>query len=98
MNWHEDFQDEPSIEERTPYGLCPIEMHSIMSEVSLEECGHCEERFPSDEMIVTGIYEYYTMDLDPDTRLCEHCYECHRQSCIPDDPAHFDSYTPVKVR
>ena len=41
------------------------------------------------------MYEYYTMDLDPGTRICTECLESHRVRFIPDNPSLFDCYTPM---
>ena len=38
--WHEDFGDEPSVEERMPFGISPEEMLAVSEEAMLSEC--CE--------------------------------------------------------
>jgi hypothetical protein len=43
----------------------------------------------------TGMYEYYTMDVDPETAVCFDCYEARRESRIPDGPDCFDGWTPL---
>ena len=97
MNLHEDFGDEPSIEERMPFGISPEEMREGMIEAFMGVCEFCGVSAPRDEFIETGMYEYRTMDLDPDTLACAECLEEHRLTFIPDDPSLFDCYTPVEV-
>lgn len=60
-------------------------------------CEACRMSFPMKELVKTGMYEFYTMDVDPLTLICLECYEAHRESCIPDDPDLFDCYTPVEI-
>ena len=94
--WCEDFDDEPSVEERMPFGVSPEEMRAVSEEAMPSDC--CEFcKLPSDdgELVETGMYEYYTMDLDPGTRVCPECLESHRMLFIPDDPSLFDCYTPL---
>ncbi len=98
MVWHEDFADEPSVEERMPFGITPQEMHAMMLEASLGTCEFCGAQAAIGEMIETGTYEYYTMDIDPGTLACPGCIENHRLRFIPDDPSLYDCLTPVEVR
>ena len=92
----EDFGDEPSVEERMPFGVSPEEMRAVSEEAMLSDCCEFCERLPDDgELVETGMYEYYTMDLDPGTLICVVCLELHRSQFIPDDPSLFDCYTPV---
>ena len=94
--WHEDFADEPSIEERIPFGISPEEMRAVMEVASLDDCCElCKLPFDCGDLIETGLYEYYTMDLDPGTWVCTECLESHRLKFIPDDPSLFDVYTPL---
>jgi len=95
MTWQEDFEDEPSVEERMPFGITPEEMQAVMIEASLGTCDFCGEKSPLEDLIETGMYEYYTMDLDPGTLGCIDCLEGRRMRFIPDDPSLFDCYTPV---
>ncbi len=97
MGWHEDFGDEPSVEERMPFGLSPLEMQAISDEACLEACHFCDERYPEESLYTTDMYEYVTMDVDPDTKLCPECYDRRRLKFVPDDPSLFDCYTPVEV-
>jgi hypothetical protein len=97
MWWHEDFEDEPSVEERMPFGVPPEEMRAVLEEALQDDCCElCELPFGPGELVETGIYEFYTMDLDPGTRICSECLESHRMQFIPDDPSLFDCYTPVE--
>jgi competence protein CoiA len=60
----------------------------------------CEDcKMPSKRMylIETGMWEYYTLDLDPQTLLCPDCHETRCDTRTPDDPALFDCWTPVHV-
>jgi hypothetical protein len=97
MCWHEYFGDEPSVEERMPYGLSPAEIDSIIAEASLHKCEECGKPFLADEVITTGMYEYYTMDVDPESVVCLECYEACREGHIPSDPSLIDGYTPLRV-
>ena len=97
MVMHEDFADEPSVEERMPHGLSPAEMKALHDEASVEDCEFCGESFHYDELVPTGHYEYYTMDLDPGTRICADCLERRREDYTPSDPALFDCYMPVQI-
>jgi hypothetical protein len=97
MCWHEDFGDEPSVEERMPYGLSPAEVHLIVAEASLHRCEECGKRFLEDEVISTGIYEYYMMDIDPESVVCLECYEACQAGRIPTDPSLIDCYTPLRA-
>ena len=81
MRWHEDFEDEPSVEERMPFGLSPIEMQAMMIEARFDTCERCGDRLPDDELISTGMHEYFTMDIDPESKFCPGCYELCRQRC-----------------
>lgn len=94
--WHEDFADEPAVEERMPFGITPEEMRAVMEEALQADCCElCTLAFAPEELVETGMYEYYTMDLDPGTRVCPECLESHRLGFIPDDPLLFDCCTPV---
>ncbi len=97
MNLHEDFEDEPAVEERMPFGITPEEMHAAMVEASLELCKFCNESYPSEDWIETGMHEYCTMDSDPGTFACPECLEAYRMRFIPDDPSLFDCLTPVAI-
>lgn len=97
MMWHEDFGDEPSVEDRMPFGVSPEEMEAVMLEALLDPCEICGVQFERDLMTETGSYEYYTMDLDPGTLLCADCYETHRLQYVPDDPELIDGLTPISV-
>lgn len=97
MFWHEDFGDEPSIEERMPIGVSPEEKLAVSEQIWEDShCSICEQEFAESELIETGMYEYCTMDLDPGTKLCPECLEAHRDQYIPDDPMLFDCYTPIQ--
>jgi hypothetical protein len=98
MRWHEDFQDEPSVEERMPFGITFEEMQAAMVAASLGACEFCGEQALLEDLIETGTYEYYTMDLDPGTLACGECLENHRTQFVPDDPSLYDCYTPVDCR
>jgi hypothetical protein len=94
--WHEDFGDEPSIEERMPFGMLPEEIRTVSEEASRDDCCElCKQLFDWSELIETGLYEYYTMNIDPGTRVCAACLESNRMEFIPDDPTLFDVYTPL---
>ena len=93
--WHEDFEDEPSVEERMPFGLSPEEMRAVSIEASLDICENCHVQLPDDEFVVTGMDEYCTMDIDPGTKLCSECYDERRMQFIPSDPSLFDCFTPA---
>jgi hypothetical protein len=95
MNLDEDFEDEPAVEERMPFGITPEEMYAVMIEASQESCEFCNEAFHCEDLIETGMYEYCTMDLDPGTFACSECLERHRMRFVPDDPSLFDCLTPV---
>jgi hypothetical protein len=97
MRWHEDFGDAPSVEERMPSGLSPIEMAEIMLEANCERCECCQKWFLVDELVLTGMYEYYTMDIDPDSLYCSDCYEAERERYTPSDPSLYDCYTPLEA-
>lgn len=58
-------------------------------------CKCCKMPFPAWQLTKTGMYEFYTMDLDPETMLCGECYETRRESRIPDDQELFDAWTPL---
>ncbi len=60
-------------------------------------CEGCRMPFAQRDLIETGMYEYYMIDLDPGTVLCAECYEHRRVGFIPDDPSLFDAYTPVEI-
>lgn len=60
-------------------------------------CAVCNMRFPKSQLTETGMYEYYTMDIDPMTLICSDCYETARERFVPEDPALFDCFTPVHV-
>jgi hypothetical protein len=93
---HEDFGDEPSVEERMPFGVSQEEMLVVFKEVLENDCcEHCKQLFDAGELVETEMYEYYTMDLDPGTRICPECLESHREQYIPDDPSLFDCYIPL---
>ena len=69
--WHEDFADEPAVEERMPFGVPPEEMRAVLEEALQDDCCElCGLLFDPGELTETGMYEYYTMDLDPGTRVC----------------------------
>ena len=94
--WHEDFSDEPGVEERMPFGVSPEEMRAVMEEALQDDCCElCGLLVDPVDLIETGMTEYYQMDLDPGTRVCTECLESHRLQFIPDDPSLFDCYTPV---
>jgi len=94
--WHEDFADEPAVEERMPFGIPPEEMRAVLEEALQDDCCElCGMLFDPGEVAETGMYEYYTMDLDPGTRVCPECLESRRDQFIPDDPSLFDCYTPL---
>lgn len=95
MNWHEDYGDEPAIEERMPYGMTPEEMRDVMMEASCETCYVCGVKAQVEEFVETGMYEYYTMDIDPETFFCPACIEEYRMQFIPEDPSLFDCLTPL---
>ena len=95
--WHEDFADEPSVEERTPFGISPDEAFAAMMDASLATCEFCRRQAEHEDFIETGMNEYYTMDLDPGTMACYDCLEQHRARFIPDDPLLFDAWTPVAI-
>lgn len=97
MNWHEDFGDEPSVEERTPHGLSPNEIIAIIADESRVKCDECGERFHADDVVITDMYEYCTMDIDPESVICLDCYEACRDAHIPDDPTLFDGCTPLQL-
>lgn len=97
MGWHEDFEDEPTVEERMPFGLPPVEIQALHAEASVDRCESCGESFPCDYFEPIGYIEYCTMDLDCDTRICSDCLEERRASYIPDDPELFDCLTPVHI-
>jgi hypothetical protein len=94
---YEDFGDEPSVEERMPFGgISPEEMLAVSEEILRSNCCELCGLPPAlGELVETGMYEYYTMDLDPGTRVCEECLESHRTQYIPDNPMLFDCYTPL---
>ena len=60
-------------------------------------CEQCRMPYSIRDLIKTGMYEYYTMDFDPDTEICYNCYETQRDKFIPDDPCLFDCYTPIAI-
>ncbi len=60
-------------------------------------CEACNMPHPRHYLTETGMYEYYTMDLDPGTVFCPDCYEARRDQCIPDDPDLWDCYTPLRT-
>jgi hypothetical protein len=95
MDFHEDFGDEPSVEERMPFGITPQEVHAVMTEASLGACEFCGEQEALDDLTETGTYKYHTMDLDPGILACIDCLENHRMQFIPDNASLFDCYTPV---
>src|SRR5262245_14835362 len=95
MNWPEDFEDVPSVEERMPNGLSPIEMSLVREEADYAKCECCGERLLIEALTRTDLYEYCTMDLDPDTLLCGDCYEDIRLQHVPSDPMLWDALTPV---
>lgn len=97
MPWHEDFEDEPSVEERMPFGITPEEMQAVMVAASLGACEFCGEQAVLEDLIETGMYEYYSMDLDPGTLACADCLENHRLRFVPDDPSLFDCWTPAAI-
>lgn len=94
-NLQEDFGDAPTIEERFNGAVSPIEMQEALLDSTYPNCEICGERFCVSELIFTGIYEYYTMDLDPETRMCHLCLGEQQQNCTPSDPSLWDCYTPV---
>lgn len=59
-------------------------------------CEGCKMPFPTWQLTRTGMYEFHTMDLDPETVLCSDCYEARRESYIPDDPDLYDAWTPLE--
>ena len=95
--WHEDFGDEPSVEERIPFGIPPEEMAVLQEDAILQCncCACCGQLFDYEDLIETGMREFYTMDLDPGLICCE-CLESRRVRFIPDNPLLFDVYTPVE--
>lgn len=97
VNWHEDFEDEPSVEERMPFGVPPEEMRAVIASTSVDFCENCHVQLPDDEFVLTGMDEYHTMDLDPGTKLCCDCYDACRMRFIPSDPSLFDCYTPLHL-
>src|SRR5262245_52440955 len=97
MGWHEDFGDEPSVEERMPHGLSTVEMLALFEEASMDACEGCGQSFPEGALSTTDMFECVTMDLDPGTQLCGECYEVCRRRHIPDDPRMFDGFTPVEI-
>jgi hypothetical protein len=97
MGWHEDFADEPSVEERMPFGFAPEEMQAAIIAASFGVCEFCGEESMLEDLIESGMYEYYTMDLDPGTLSCADCLESHRLRFVPDDPSLFDCFTPVNM-
>jgi hypothetical protein len=62
-----------------------------------ELCDACKTPFPKGNLIETGMWEFYTMDLDPLTPICADCYEAERERHIPDDPSLVDCLTPVQI-
>lgn len=98
MVWHEDFADEPSVEERMPFGITPEEMQAVMLEASLGTCEFCGEHVALEDLIETDTYEYYTMELDPGTLACPDCLENRRLRFVPDDPRLFDCMTPIGIQ
>lgn len=60
-------------------------------------CDRCWMPFARRELLETGMYEYYTMDVDPGTFMCHDCHEARREQFIPDDPSLFDCHTPVTI-
>jgi hypothetical protein len=60
-------------------------------------CDGCSMPHPNEHLLKTGMYEYYTMDLDPGTELCPNCYEVRLDRFVPDDPLLFDCFTPVHI-
>jgi hypothetical protein len=96
MNWHEDFEDEPAVEDRMPYGLSPEEMSLLIIEAPLGVCEFCGVKGPREDFVKTGLDEYLTMDLDPNTLACPNCLEDHRLRWIVDDPSLFDCFTAVQ--
>jgi competence protein CoiA len=60
-------------------------------------CEACKTPHPRQYLTETGMYEYYTMDLDPGTVMCPDCYESRRDRFIPDDPELWDCYTPLRT-
>lgn len=98
ISWHEDFGDEPAVEERMPFGVTPEEMRAALYEASLGTCEFCGQQACTDELIETGMHEYYTMDLDPGTLSCLECLESRRDALIPEDLSLSDCYTPVGGR
>ena len=97
MRWHEDFEDEPSVEERMPFGLSPSEMQAMMIEARFDTCEQCGDRLPDEDLIATGMYEYFTMDIDPESKFCPECYELLQRRDVPSDPSLFDGLTPLQV-
>ena len=93
---HEDFEDEPSVEERMPFGVSPEEMRAVFEESLENDCWEfCKLPFGPGDLAETGKPEFYMMDLDPGTRICPECLESHRMRFIPGDPSLFDCYTPI---
>lgn len=96
-NWPEDFEDVPSVEERMPHGLSPIDMAAVREEADFALCECCGERLPNEALTRTDLYEHRTMDLDPDSLYCGDCYESIRLQHVPADPMLWDVLTPVAV-
>ncbi|QDU86689.1 hypothetical protein Pla175_00390 [Pirellulimonas nuda] len=96
-NWHEDYGDEPSAEERMPREVMSGEELSVTLELSTSHCDFCNAHLFNDELKVTGRWEYSTMDVDLETKLCEDCYDRRRRHYTPDDPKLFDALTPVAI-
>ena len=97
MAWHEDFEDEPSVENQMPFGISPEEMHVVMMDAMVDACECCGVRLEQFYLVETGTYEFYTMDIDPGTLMCVDCLEDRREQYTPDDPELFDALTRVSV-
>jgi hypothetical protein len=96
--WHEDFGDEPSVEERIKCEMSQSEIDAVEAEAfqSTECCGICGKYVGFDNLIETGYSEYVTMDLDPQL-VCPDCLELRCIQYTPSDPNLWDVLTPICI-
>lgn len=57
-------------------------------------CEPCMRLVPIEQLIKTGMTDYYQLDVDPDTYFCTDCYPQLQEARTPDDSSLFDVYTP----
>lgn len=95
MRLHEDYGDEPGIEERYPSDQSPDEYDLAGTAGTFEPCELCGTFCITTDLIATDLWEYVTMDIDPGTKLCSGCYQESLDRSTPDDPTLYDAYTPI---